>query len=1128
MEFNPRRPRFAPLCRSAAGGFSLCALLAMTIAARAASYPKIEASFSITNLATDPFDYAATDVRVQITQPDSSQVLLPAFYDGCTTWRVRHTPLLPGLYQIAGVTLNGQPLAVSSLQPTSWTVGGTPMGPGFVRVDPVNTNRFITGDGRRYFPIGHNVAWWTNNTQLAGVMSKLGGARENWSRIWMTHFYDSLNLEWPKVDSLGQYSLTVAQKWDAIVAAAEQSGVFCQMTLQHHGQYSTTVNPNWNENPYNAANPGCILSDPKLFFTDATAKAYTKRKYRYILARWGHSPAVLGWELFNEVQFTDAGQNGQWSNIGAWHDEMAQFIRSQDPYAHPITTSSDLSQPIWSQCDYYQHHDYPSGDLIGALRDPPGVPAGKPVRPIFGGECDRNSTVFYGFHAPLWAGLMGGQSGAAEQWYGDQLDAENAYSLFRAGRDFALLSGMAEQDTLTKSAPHVTCPINSSLVFSPGGGWATNTGPDTFTVGDVAPDGIGSLPSYLQGNFHRSMTPNGYTFLVNYPPGGGTFSVQIKQIAASGAGLLIYLDNVVVSSNFWAATGSDVTTNLTISINVSAGQHSVKLWDQYQDWILLGNITLNPYASILGAYQIGNTNFAALWLWHRTNIYYAGASATVSGTFPLSGLQPGTYNATWWDTFADTALSNFTFTVVGTNAATLSIPAILRSVALFAGKPAQAGLSAPVLAQTLGTNSPALVLPLVLTNNGGLPLAYSLSVTGANPVAYAAINSTQPGGPVFAWKDISAVGTNLTSAFTALAPPKTAKDEGISGPIDIGFSFPFFSGAQSPSSFTQLYVSPNGFVTFSPFSGDTSTNTPLPNAQAPTNLIAFLWDDLDLATSGHGYALRDSIAGTFTLQFQDVLFKGTSATATCQLILKTSGEILIQYKSVGISNACTIGVQNGARDRGLQVAYNQNYVQSNLCVRLTPTPWLGLAANSGLVPKSNADTVNVSLNAAGLGYGVYQATLLVTTSDPAQSFTSLPVTLAVTPIATWRQTHYGTPNNSGDAADTADPDHDGLINVFEYAFNSDPLAASPYPLSFALANGSLTVTFKRAHPAPADISYLVEVADDLASGVWNSGPGYTTQAVTDNLDGTETVVVTDNASVISAAAHYLRVRISVQ
>src|SRR5438034_333421 len=89
---------------------------AMTTPARGDSYPKIEASFSITNLATDPFDYTVTDVRVQILQPDSSTLSLPAFFDGVTTWRVRHTPMLPGVYQITGITLNGQALVVSNLQ----------------------------------------------------------------------------------------------------------------------------------------------------------------------------------------------------------------------------------------------------------------------------------------------------------------------------------------------------------------------------------------------------------------------------------------------------------------------------------------------------------------------------------------------------------------------------------------------------------------------------------------------------------------------------------------------------------------------------------------------------------------------------------------------------------------------------------------------------------------------------------------------------------------------------------------------------------------------------------------------------------------------------------------------------
>src|ERR1700720_2864826 len=346
---------------------SLC-LPANCVSAKADVYPKIEASFAITNSINDPFDYTQTDVRVQIVQPDGTTNSLPAFFDGGTTWRVRHTPVLPGFYHVAGFAMNGQPLAANNLQPASWTVGGVPTSPGFVLVDPANASRFITSNGRRYFPLGHDVAWDTAaSTNVVGILARLGATHENWSRIWMDE-WDGKNLDWPKPGPFGQLDLNVARKWDAIVAAAEQSGVAFQMTLHHHGQYSSTVDPQWSSNPYNVTNGG-FLANATQFFTNAMAVSLTQRKLRYAVARWGYSPSIMAWELFNEVQFTDAAQQGLWSMIGAWHDQMAQFIRSQDAYHHLITTSSDLTAPIWNQCDFYTHHDYPS-DIISDLSQP--------------------------------------------------------------------------------------------------------------------------------------------------------------------------------------------------------------------------------------------------------------------------------------------------------------------------------------------------------------------------------------------------------------------------------------------------------------------------------------------------------------------------------------------------------------------------------------------------------------------------------------------------------------------------------------------------------------------------------------------------------------------------------------
>ena len=98
------------------------------------TYPKIEASFTVNTPIADPFDYS-NDVRVLIVQPDSSTVSLPAFFDGGTTWRVRHMPAMAGAYSVSGVTLNGSAIVAGNLQPGAWTVAGPPTDAGFVRVE---------------------------------------------------------------------------------------------------------------------------------------------------------------------------------------------------------------------------------------------------------------------------------------------------------------------------------------------------------------------------------------------------------------------------------------------------------------------------------------------------------------------------------------------------------------------------------------------------------------------------------------------------------------------------------------------------------------------------------------------------------------------------------------------------------------------------------------------------------------------------------------------------------------------------------------------------------------------------------------------------------------------------------
>jgi hypothetical protein len=134
--------------------------------------------------------------------------------------------------------------------------------------------------------------------------------------------------------------------------------------------------------------------------------------------------------------------------------------------------------------------------------------------------------------------------------------------------------------------------------------------------------------------------------------------------------------------------------------------------------------------------------------------------------------------------------------------------------------------------------------------------------------------------------------------------------------------------------------------------------------------------------------------------------------------------------------------------------------------------------------------------------------------------------IVLSPLQQWRLTYFGTTNTTGLYANDADWDGDGLKNIFEYAFNTNPTNANASPLTFSLVSDHLQVVFPRTHPAPADITYIYEVATDLVSGAWNTGPAWATESVTDNLNGTETVTITVTPAVSTTSPVFFRLRIS--
>ena len=78
------------------------------------------------------------------------------------------------------------------------------------------------------------------------------------------------------------------------------------------------------------------------FFNDDDAKVRYRNYLRYIVARWGYSPAIGMWEFFNEIdniQHRDPEGIIPAEEIVAWHDEMSTYLAGLDPFQHIRTTS---------------------------------------------------------------------------------------------------------------------------------------------------------------------------------------------------------------------------------------------------------------------------------------------------------------------------------------------------------------------------------------------------------------------------------------------------------------------------------------------------------------------------------------------------------------------------------------------------------------------------------------------------------------------------------------------------------------------------------------------------------------------------------------------------------------------
>ena len=642
-------------------------------------YTKYELTFTLSRTYTNPFEPCEVDVMVTFHQPDGTDVNIPGFYyrvytpsgsnpetyppagAGAISWKARFAPSQLGSYtcDIKVKDVDGTATATTAGSFTCQESGKK----GFIKVDPNNDEFLKYDNGDTCLNIGQNIGW-----NLGGIygwnnyLVKLHNAGANWVRLWSCHYGSDMGvaLEWKigiwgttYFQGVGKPSLQTSLRMDRYVEIAEQNGIAIQFALQHHGQVSSDTDADWNDNPYNANNSGGFLSDPCKYFTDANAIKLTKNKYRYIVARWGYSPAIYAWELFNEVQWTNGWKKEQ-ANVVAWHNTMASYIRSIDAFKHPVTTSSHGSgfENLWNLPDInlVQNHYY-GNDTIRTFEQTALSLAdfNKPVLMaefgLGGGPEGSTQPEPYAtqlkegleMHNGIWAAFFA-KSSAHLWWWDNYIDPCNLYGVYTPLAIYDANENLADCN-LTRAQRAASG--NEAYFANPvlGDFFAVSTQKIFYLHGNYFP-GMGNLSRWLHGNWQSALKsdPN---FNLNMPT-AGALKIHVQQVAGSGNNRIRVRVN---GTQVYLNTFTNNSTNFIVSVALSAGQQSVKIENAGDDWFNISGYEFTPNnVSLLGSMGLVGKQLGYFWI-YDTNSQYGLIN---NGTFhnePViaKGLDDGRY-----------------------------------------------------------------------------------------------------------------------------------------------------------------------------------------------------------------------------------------------------------------------------------------------------------------------------------------------------------------------------------------------------------------------------------------------------------------------------------------------------
>jgi subtilisin family serine protease len=232
-------------------------------------------------------------------------------------------------------------------------------------------------------------------------------------------------------------------------------------------------------------------------------------------------------------------------------------------------------------------------------------------------------------------------------------------------------------------------------------------------------------------------------------------------------------------------------------------------------------------------------------------------------------------------------------------------------------------------------------VPFTLSNAGTLLLSYSARLLDEH---YGVWRSDEPESPQATWRDPPPGAVTLALAA-----------DGVSAPLTIGFSFPFFN-----TLYDELSVTANGLIVFGSLSANTlafsPSCTPLGEGVSSRSAIAVLSADLDPSGAGARVSYARLAEGLLVSWEQTPLAVDSSLRLSFQALLRPDGRISLHYRDVaGLTPAAwaSVGLRSPGVAPQIVSCRDDRPLHDGLSIELRPQPatsfWASLSEEIGSI-----------------------------------------------------------------------------------------------------------------------------------------------------------------------------------